>query len=49
MPQIVQDMKFLGEFVTTLYNLAPWVLAYAAEHPLMDWSEVRVATVQNMF
>lgn len=40
----VQDVKILGEFVAALDNLGPWVVAYAAEHPLFDCAEVRGAT-----
>lgn len=43
-PLCVQDVKILGEFVAALDNLGPWVVAYAAEHPLYDCAEVRGAT-----
>lgn len=31
----MQDERFLGEFVAAVSHLAPFVVAYAAEHPLL--------------
>lgn len=43
----LQDERFLGEFVAAVSNLAPFVVAYAAEHPLLGPDAVR--ELSNVF